>query len=107
MKSRFKVSRVSQFDGDKKDRVLLTPWFPDFDGEDENPVDDLIFEIKVDATPMDFEVQSVTEDRVLNDSGLEISVNDARQSGLVVGAVVDIEITEVAAHTHRSEDDAA
>lgn len=67
-------------------RMELVPFVAEFDGEENDPIDELIYDVEASAIPQDFEGPSTTKD-----GGFEISANEK----IEVGTIVDIEIRAV------------
>ena len=89
MIARFKVGRVTTIEREDTPPhylLFLVPFVPEFDGEDDNPVDDLIYNVQFDAVPRGFEFCRLQD--VGNDSGVEIESAEK----VAPGTVVDLEI---------------
>ena len=101
MKTRFVVHSAAHWAAFAAARYFLKPLEPEFDPKaDENdPVENLLYEIASDQIPQDFEFTHKDRDSKgsgwLGEEGIEIEVFDDAKDGLELGQIVDLEITVV------------
>lgn len=93
VRARFVVQRATKWAESDCVRYLLKPLQPDWDPKDnEDPVEQLLYEVKDSQIPRDFEfVHTVTDSKsaLFGEGGIEIEVFEAEHQ-LELGEIIDI-----------------
>ena len=99
MKVRLLVSRSTKWAGVEGARHFLTPFVPDMEIDDDDPVSLVLFESAMNTVPQDFDFATVTTDKnhlagLFGEEGIEI-IEREDPVKLTVGDIIDIDITIV------------
>lgn len=110
MKARFVVTRSTRWANYDGARHFLQPLVPEFDGEDDDPVATVLFDVALGSIPQEFEFCQTTTDKhhlagLFGEEGIEI-VEQQTPVVLSIGDIVDIDITVVGQLRARAPEDA-